>query len=278
MGGEGLKGEDFSRRRAAEIRTFMRTGLNLFVFYILEMSKTDRQTDTKLKSTWWICTAYNENLIKLKDVNTYPKFVTKVHGGPETCPTTGREHFQGAIQCVSQVRMSSLLAWLPGCHLEVAKSAEAVRKYCMKSETASGEKIVRSNPNQYYSMHDLLTNMATVYNDKEEEMEKFRQEKIGDKDINTLEYWLIAKYILQKEPHLITSFSDNRYKTAWIYTKDVWVELSKRALSITEPVTEKVQENISGINIEHGSERGSSDEARCEAAWSCSDEEEEASA
>lgn len=209
------------------------------------MSKTDRQTD---KSTWWIATAWNDGILKLEDVNTYPKYVTKVYGGREECPSTGKEHFQGAIQCVSQVRMSALLKWLPGaeCHWEAARSAEAIRKYCMKSETATGEKTIRDQPNKYYAMHDILIKMA-VERYKAIEDGTFKDESddwIEKKNPDDSEYWFLAKRILRQEPHLITSFSDSRYKTAWIMAKEVWCE---QALSITEPV-EKISD--SSINAD----------------------------
>jgi len=223
------------------------------------MPKTERATDkidATPKSTWWIATAYNDNILKLEDASTYPNFVLKVHGGREECPTTEREHFQGGIQCVSQVRMSALLKWLPGCHLEAAKSAEAVRKYCMKSETATGEKTVREQPNKYYAMHDLLIKMAVTAKHLHDEGVLARLRDQDPKTADHEEYWAIASRILAREPHLIVQFTDNRYKSAWSFTKAVWVELAvdcEQALSITEPATEKLAESgekkSSGISI-----------------------------
>lgn len=199
--------------------------------------QTDRQTpDTTSKSTWWICTVYNDNIDIIENADTYPKYVAKVYGGREKCPTTGREHFQGAIQCVSQVRMSSLLRWLPGTHMEAAKSAEAVKKYCMKADTAIGEKTVRDQPNKYYSMHGLLTRLGQEYLKSREDGTWFKeQQNWVVKHYEELEYWFIAKRVLRQEPHLITSFSDPRYKTSWCRTKEIWCE---QALSITEPAEE----------------------------------------
>lgn len=209
--------------------------------------QTDRQTTDR--STWWIVTAYNDNIDILENVNTYPKYVTKVYGGREKCPTTGREHFQGAIQCVSQVRLSSLLRWLPGTHMEPAKSAEAIKKYCMKEDTAIGEKTIRDQPNKYYSMHGLLTLMGSEYLKSQADGTYIKAEKtwkFNESVYETMEYWFVAKRILRREPHLITSLSDPRYKTSWCRTKEIWCE---QGLSITDPADEEAKNKMLDSDI-----------------------------
>ena len=74
------------------------------------MPQTDRQTD---KATWWSLTIYDEKEIaKVEDSDNYPRFVKSISGGMEKCPTTGRLHFQGALQCRSQQRFSAIKDWL----------------------------------------------------------------------------------------------------------------------------------------------------------------------
>lgn len=105
----------------------------------------DRQTDmaTTVKSNWWSVTAYNDEielLIKAQngDLET-PPYVKEIHGGIEECPTTKRQHFQGALRTDS-IRMSQLKKWLPTAHLEKARRHEALVAYALKAETAVGEK------------------------------------------------------------------------------------------------------------------------------------------
>lgn len=71
-----------------------------------------------IRSAWWLITAYGENITKVEDVATYPKCVKRVYGGRERCVTTGREHYQGAVECHGQQRASFFRTWLPGVHFE----------------------------------------------------------------------------------------------------------------------------------------------------------------
>ena len=52
-------------------------------------------SDTTRKSTWWSVTAYNDEIESME--GNFPEWVKAVYGGRETCPTTGRLHFQGAL-------------------------------------------------------------------------------------------------------------------------------------------------------------------------------------
>lgn len=113
---------------------------------------TDRQT----KSTWWSVTAFNNEIALLEDSERMPPFVKKVFGGREECPKTKTLHFQGALQCNQQVRMSQIKSWLKTAHLEPARDKECLKKYAMKAETAVGEKTVTVNANPYYPAHEIL--------------------------------------------------------------------------------------------------------------------------
>lgn len=61
----------------------------------------------------------------------------KVEGQEETCPTTGRKHYQFWVK-TPQVRMSEVKKMFAGAHIEVARNVKAVQQYCAKSETRSG--------------------------------------------------------------------------------------------------------------------------------------------
>jgi len=121
------------------------------------MSQTDRQTD---KSTWWSVTAFKDNIEKLEQASSYPTYVKKVYGGREECPKTKTIHFQGAIQCNAQVRMSAFKDWIPGVHLEPARQKDALIKYAMKEDTATGDKLERINPAKFYAADEILELIA----------------------------------------------------------------------------------------------------------------------
>ena len=117
----------------------------------------------QIKATWFSVTAYDKNIDKLVNKDGCPTGIKCIYGGIEECPTTKRKHFQGAIQCNGQQRASIILDWLPGVHIEKAESAVALKKYCMKEETAVGEKLEWKNPDEYLTMDKALDKLDMRY-------------------------------------------------------------------------------------------------------------------
>jgi len=113
-----------------------------------------------VKSTWWSVTAFNNEIDILECNSQWPDWVKSVHGGRERCPETDRVHFQGAIQCHQQQRLSKFKGWLPTAHLEPARSVEALKKYVMKSETAIGPKVIQTNALPHLAAHLILIKIA----------------------------------------------------------------------------------------------------------------------
>lgn len=203
---------------------------------------TDRQTDIyQQRSQWWIGTAYDDNMLKLEDAKTYPKCVKHVYGGREECPTTKRIHFQYAIECHGQQRAAFFRDWLPGVHFQKARSKEAVKKYALKEDTAIGSKNIIENPNRFYHMHDLLEMIAV-------EWYRSRSEGLHNGDLKDDEYrkhctndfyWMSVSRILERDHTLASSFANPAMQKMWENTGTVW---KKRALSITEPVTDSLED------------------------------------
>ena len=184
------------------------------------MPQPDRQTD---KSTWWSVTAYNSEIELLETTESYPAFVLKVYGGRETCPETGRLHFQGALHCRSQQRMSAIKKWLPTAHLEQARSDEAIKKYAMKLETAAGDKIVRQSSRVYLSMSDALT-IIGKYNMYVDPIEYSVEHNCKDsKDALKSMYWDAVRTHLEEDKYDdISLFSQPQMISAWSNTSTVW--------------------------------------------------------
>jgi len=183
--------------------------------------QTDRQMDTQRKSTWWSITAYN-NEIELCE-GTLPEWVKSIHGGRETCPTTGRLHFQGAVQCFQQQRMSKFKTWLPTAHLEPARQEDALKKYVMKKETSAGEKTVRENQQIFYKAHDLLRLLA-------------RQDRRTDTG-----YYARVRMVLREQPTLAGQLMNPSLRKFWDETALVWIEAEESTpggYSITPPGNE----------------------------------------
>lgn len=173
------------------------------------------------KATWWSVTAYGDNILRLTNKDGVPTIVKCIYGGVEKCPTTGRDHYQGAIQCNTQCRASVILDWLPGSHIEKAQSSIALRKYAMKEETAVGEKSEWTNPDEYLTMDKALDKLAQhVPLNPPDDLTLF-------KHIVEWEYWEGVKKIIAQKPTLIGLYSQPQIYRAWIHTRSVWKERAK---------------------------------------------------
>jgi len=171
-----------------------------------------RQTD---KATWWSVTAYDEGEQKFIADGTYPGFIEAIHGGLEKCPTTSRIHFQGAVQCKNQQRFSALKKVFPKSHLEPAISKEALRKYCMKAETAVGTKAVIANKQPYYTSEMLLRLLAITT-------------PMLD---STDDFWGRVNRIIMSKPYLCGLLAKPDIFRMWKHTRESWVTL------MTDPET-----------------------------------------
>lgn len=198
------------------------------------------------RSTWWSITAYGDNIAKVEDVNTYPKCVKAVHGGRESCPETGREHYQGAVECHGQQRGAFFRDWLPGVHFEVAKSAAALKKYALKSDTAIGPKGTTVNPDAYMKLDDQLMMLANVYHDAPGQYDKLASDwdekgKFTDKDWKK-HYWALACSWLNKDPSKASCVANPALEKMWIHTHSVWIA---RALVLQARADKDLNEDLS---------------------------------
>lgn len=197
----------------------------------------------QLRSSWWIITAYDKNLDLLEsyglpdaDRQSIPRSVKAIHGGAEICPSTGRRHFQGAIECNGQQRAVFFRDWLPGVHFEVAKNKDAVKQYCLKAETAAGVKGTVSNPVSYLTMDKLLLLFGE---------ESLDLHECSDLEVDTTEeFWRIANRIIKKTPALVSIIATPTLRTVWQHTRRTWRALVLQALQTGD----EDEINISGLN------------------------------
>lgn len=194
------------------------------------------------KSTWWSVTAFDDEIALLEGPE-FPEFVAKVYGGKEECPTTGKVHFQGAIQCRRQVRFSALKKWLPKAHLEVAKDKMALKQYVMKAETAVGDKTERENVVPMITIEFVMKELANVW-DNDKVMEYMEKDKTMDlRDALKYTYWECVNDILYKRPEYRRNcqlFARADVLTLWLNTKSTWLRLKEEeeGYSITPDSTE----------------------------------------
>lgn len=192
------------------------------------MSQTTRQTD---KSTWWSVTAYGDEILLLEDSTKYPPDVSKVYGGREECPTTGKEHFQGAIQLRKQQRLAWFKSWLPTAHLEAARSKDALVKYAMKEDTATGDKLERQNAVKYYSADEICLLIGSKVTD-DDVMETPDPKVWYKRSVNKL---------LRENVKLAGQLMNPSLRSFWCDTASVWIDKS-REIPNAPPTNEIVYE------------------------------------
>jgi len=206
------------------------------------MSQTARQTD---KSTWWSITAFDDGEKEWLGGGKFPEWVAAVHGGLEKCPDTGREHFQGALQCRSQQRFSAVKKILPKSHIEPAKSAEALRKYCMKAETAVGEKREYTNSTPYWTAEMLQKLLAITPVECDA--------TALDRELPKTRFWSKVRVILATKPYLVGALAKPDTWRIYENTWQVWVDhmtnmetnelLGEEAIVLQPPVINVVEMN-----------------------------------
>lgn len=178
--------------------------------------KTDK-TDTKVRSCWWSITAYNDE-IEVLEKPPFPHFIKTVYGGREVCPTTGRLHFQGAIQ-TDYVRFSQIKNWLPTAHIEPARDKKALQRYVLKSETAVGEKGVKVNPGAGRLAHDILKYIARA-----ELVQKMSNPTVWGLLPGPQEQFdATINFMLRREPELAGQLMNPSLRNFYIRTKDSWL-------------------------------------------------------
>jgi len=196
------------------------------------MGQTGRQTD---KATWWSVTAWNDEIPLLEDTTKYPPEVVKVWGGREKCPDTGREHFQGCIQLAKQQRMTWFKAWLPTAHLEVARQKDALKKYAMKADTATGDKMERTNPSKYLTADEICLLIGS---------------KVTDDDISQTPdhkewYRRSILRLLRDNLKLAGQLMNPSLRNFWCDTANVWIDAA-RAAPVNELVDDSDSDSESG--------------------------------
>jgi len=104
---------------------------------------------------------------------------------------------------------------LPTAHFEAARSADALKKYVMKEETAAGPKTERSNPVPHYSAHEICLLLAQTS----------RQTDTG--------FWPRARELLRETPELAGQLMNPSLRGFFEKTQEVWME--RAAIVLQQP-------------------------------------------
>lgn len=148
------------------------------------------------------------------DNTKMPRFIRKIYGGKEQCPTTGRVHLQLAFN-TQHIRDTQMRALLPGVHVQAARNKDDVVRYCMKLDTAAGEKTVVENGTPYYTCDMLCLELAKHWPTEEQALE-YKYKKTDDI------YWHCVRAIVDDKPQLMGNFLNAQLRTAWCKTSAIW--------------------------------------------------------
>jgi len=224
---------------------------------------TDRQTDTSIwnqRSQWWSVTCYGDNITIIENAELYPNGVKFVHGGREKCPDTGRDHFQGAVECNGQQRAAFFRNWLPGVHFEKARCKESLKKYALKQDTAIGIKSSIENPKKFFSLDGILLELGHAHNWLGERwiasvIEKHMREPAVVCTTDEATFWHLTIQVMRKHGnHLASGLANPAVRKMWLHTKDYWIAEARSAEleatpSITESLDNEVEDELEGNTI-----------------------------
>lgn len=178
------------------------------------MKSIDKMTSekNKLRLSWWSVTAFGEDaerIVKMQDEGKFDHKIKKIYGGLEVCPSTQKEHFQGAVH-TTQIYFTTMKQLFPRCHIESARKKEALVKYAMKEETSLGDKRDVSN-GQFYTSAMFLYKLA---------------EYAIDSGQNNYEV-LCSRFLEYVGIDMISMVTNPRNKQAWMSYKRVYINKVK---------------------------------------------------
>jgi len=202
---------------------------------------------SSVKTTRWSFTAYVAQWAQIHEAEA------SMQGGEthyrmikyqtEKCPTTGREHYQGAIQTIKQMRWSGIVKLLPGIHIEAAKNWPALLAYCEKSDTQvpGGRQVQVESTYRPKKIHELLTEFANIYLDEINFREMNAECKNcgrgmhkctcnkseTDRQTDDIEYWFIARIYLGRHPEMAGLIGQPMPQNLWKNTKQVWIDRAR---------------------------------------------------
>lgn len=98
-----------------------------------------------------------------------------------------------------------------------ARSAEALRKYCMKAETAAGEKTVRTNTIKYYSADEICLLIGSKVSD----------DMIAKSADHKDWYKASINLLLRENVRLAGQLMNPSLRNFWCDTALVWIDKSR---------------------------------------------------
>lgn len=229
----------------------MRSSHNFFSVHPGIAMALDRQTtsqaevDTTVRGSWWSVVINNPTDEDRVLIRTPPNWLRRVKGQDEV-GEQGTLHIQSVLN-TDQVRFGSIKKWLPRAHIDKVNTKlhyNRLLDYVHKDETCADVNsrfdIVIRGDDDVRTMDGILTRMAVLSWSHMKICETMKADAQGKfakttKEVYELEYWDIVRQICKQEPALISTFTVPNLRTAWINTRDVWIEavLVDRQTNIT---------------------------------------------
>lgn len=196
--------------------------------------EADRQTD---KTTRWAFTAYEDQWHLFVNIKQYPD-VAEWGWQKETCPTSGRLHYQGYMRTKRQYRHAGMRKMFPTVHIEVAREWHKLRSYCRKKETSiTGSNVHATNETEYWPLERLMIELTNHLPAANEHISELMQ-RHSVKDIAHEQFWFCARQILLDEPHRAAALNQPSIEKFFKMTCSVWQSEETRALVLQPAASE----------------------------------------
>lgn len=204
----------------------------IFCLPVWYMGKTDIQIDAPpegWKSSRWGFTAYEGQWHLFTGVLN--PLIAEIGWQTEICPDTQREHYQGYVRFIRQLRFKQVKDIYPGVHLGVARNWQALVNYCKKKESAIPGTQVHTvvNAVPMMSMPEALTYLASfcphelAHCPDFYEINPSKAEALMDK-WQERRFWVMVDQAIKIDRNLITVYHQPQYIRAIKNTFSTWIE------------------------------------------------------
>lgn len=189
----------------------------------------DRQPYTHWKSAIF---DVENNWSQLKKLPDFVKFIWEQQ---ETCPTTGKLHYQMHVQCHRQVRLSQMSSWIKYTKWMGMKGKQEIAnsiKYCSKKDTAVPGTYAEISNDNYLSVQQILELLASEVSSEiplsfPDEWNMKEHETIYAELTRQRGFDYLSNKIIYKNPGMVNKFINPTLPRMWDRWGETFIKLSR---------------------------------------------------
>jgi len=220
-------------------------------------------THNSQRATAWSFTVYEPQWATFRAL-TASADVKKMSWNDETCPTTGRRHYQACVW-TRQLTFKQACALVPGAHVEPARDVHKLARYVSKADTRTPGTEPQQATGGLLPVDDILMRLARVweqnavaYNVEHDR----RRQALGPgataaasaRAGRSMYDWLVA-HIVRADPKAVSYYVPHNSvaRMTWL-SSDLWAVYKQRAMAERivaaddEHVAIDVEDNSGGVD------------------------------